>query len=205
MTKRLSILLLLVLPIVINAQKFDGGIIIGPVASQVDGDDLGGYNKVGGMFGGWVSRDFQNNWSGQFEIKFVQKGSRKPQNLDIGDYTEYHMKLNYIDFPLIANYTLHPDIKVRFGLIPAYMISHKEEDAIGEFESDITRPFKQVNLAGFVGVNYRYKEKISFEIRQAMDVMPFRPHPGGLYTWYDYGQYNRWLEFAVLFNFKNEN
>ena len=53
-----------------------------------------------------------------------------------------------------------------------------------------------------LGVNYQYNPKLSIELRQAMDIIPFRPHPGGLTNWYDYGQYNRWIEFAVLYSFK---
>lgn len=202
MKKGFVLLVFMLLAIFGFTQKFDGGIFLGPVVSQVDGDNYGGYNKVGGIVGAWVSRDFGNNWSGQFEIEWVHKGSRKLSRPSAGDYSVYYMKLAYIDFPIMATYSLHQKIKMRFGLIPAYLISYQEGDLIGDFDSDITRPFKEVNLAAILGVNYQYNPKLSIELRQAMDIIPFRPHAGGLTTWYDYGQYNRWIEFAVLYSFK---
>lgn len=204
MKKLVVIFSLIILCANVDSQIFNGGLIIGPVSSQVDGDNLAGYKKAGLQFGGWTSYDFNNKWSGQFEIKYIMKGSHKPKNLNTGDYTRYMMQLNYIDFPILASYNLHPDIQLNMGIIPALLISYQESDEVGDFESDPSRPFKKVNMAGVIGVNYQFKPKIRFEFRQAMDFIPFRPHPGGQTNWYDYGQYNRWLELAVYYSFRNE-
>ena len=41
-----------------SAQYFDGGIIGGLSASQIDGDSFAGYKKVGLLGGAWVRRMF---------------------------------------------------------------------------------------------------------------------------------------------------
>ena len=51
------------------------------------------------------------------------------------------------------------NVTLRMGLVPAYLISYQEGDRIGDFDSDESRPFKKVNLAAFVGVNYQYNKK----------------------------------------------
>ena len=55
MTKKFSILLCCgFLSISIHAQNFGGGLILGLSTSQVSGDNLGGFNKGGLLFGGFI-------------------------------------------------------------------------------------------------------------------------------------------------------
>ena len=78
MVKKISVLFLLFFPGLVFAQSFNAGARIGIIASQVDGDTYEGFNKPGLTFGVYVSRKISDPFSMQFEMNFIQKGSRKP-------------------------------------------------------------------------------------------------------------------------------
>ncbi len=59
-----------------EAQTFKPGIFGGIVTSQVGGDSYSGFNKLGVTFGGFVRYAINDKWSAQFELAYVQKGSR---------------------------------------------------------------------------------------------------------------------------------
>lgn len=202
MKKQVLVILVLLFSLSMSAQHFTGGLVAGPVASQVDGDLLGGYNKAALMGGLWVAYKLEGNWSAQFEISYIQKGSRRWPKTDQGDYSEYYMKLNYIDFPLMAVYKVMDKLKAKVGLVPAYLIDFQEGDEYGDFESDASRPYKKVNLAAIAAVNYELNKHFSVEARAARDLIPFRPHVNNQTAFLDYGQYNRWLEFCLVYQFK---
>jgi hypothetical protein len=82
--------------------KFNAGIIGGLSTSQVDGDQLAGYDKVGIKAGAFVNRKFSEHVSLQMELLFIQKGSRKPINTDDNSY--FIMRLNYIVVPLVFRF-----------------------------------------------------------------------------------------------------
>src|SRR5689334_21238513 len=82
------------------AQNFHAGLLAGISTSQVDGDNLAGYHKVGIKGGVFVNRQLSEKFALQLEIEFLQKGSRKP--VDTIENTFFLMRLNYIDVPLLA-------------------------------------------------------------------------------------------------------
>ena len=78
--KRSLIIILIVLPAVLSAQRFNGGVLIGLSASQVDGDTYAGFDKVGLQGGVFVNTKFNNAWGAQMELKYNAKGARKKTN-----------------------------------------------------------------------------------------------------------------------------
>ena len=84
-------------------QNFKAAILVGANFSQVDGDQLGGYNKLGLNTGIEISRSVNDNWDAAFEIRYTMKGSKKvldPKSLDPTLKLSYH----YIEVPLLAKY-----------------------------------------------------------------------------------------------------
>ena len=69
-------IILLLVSLDTKAQTFKPGVLVGLVTSQVGGDGYSGFNKLGLTFGGYVRYQLSDNWSTQFEIAYVQKGSR---------------------------------------------------------------------------------------------------------------------------------
>jgi hypothetical protein len=97
--------------------------------SQVDGDQLAGYDKAGIKTGVFVNRNFSEPVSMQMELLFIQKGSRRPVNT--ADNTYFVMRLNYIEVPLMFRYLLSKKIIGEAGPSAATLISSEEGDEVG--------------------------------------------------------------------------
>ena len=67
---------LLFVTVLSYGQRFHGGPMTGLVVSQVDGDNLGGYNKPGIRAGGWVNTQISDLTTLQLELQYIQKGSK---------------------------------------------------------------------------------------------------------------------------------
>ena len=59
------------------AQDFGAQFLVGANFSQVDGDQLGGYNKLGANLGVQIDREITEDWSGAFELRYSMKGAKK--------------------------------------------------------------------------------------------------------------------------------
>ena len=75
----------------LTAQNFDAGFIGGLVATQVDGDGYGGYDKAGPIVGLWVGHRISHSYYSRVEFRYIQKGSYAKTS-DDGGY--YRMRLN---------------------------------------------------------------------------------------------------------------
>ena len=116
-----------------SAQNFDAGLIGGFCTSQVSGDNLSGYNKLGSRFGAYISYPINKKMSYQLEMQFLQKGSKKP-------YTEnspetYLFELNYIELPATLNYQVKKGISIESGLGTAFLVGYKEQDEITDINT----------------------------------------------------------------------
>ena len=77
------------------SQNFNGGLISGIATSQVSGDNLGGYNKAGFLFGIYTQYPLSEISNLQLEINYIEKGSNNPKMIEnnIPD-----ISLSYISF-----------------------------------------------------------------------------------------------------------
>ena len=110
-----------------KADGFHAGFLGGLVASQVDGDNYAGYNRLGIQFGGFTNFMINEDWGGQVEIKYIQKGS-KHQSQKHGTYFE--LKFDYVEVPLLVNYQFDEKISFEGGLGVAYLIRALEDRGV---------------------------------------------------------------------------
>ncbi|MDZ7742314.1 MAG: outer membrane beta-barrel protein [Bacteroidota bacterium] len=97
-----------------TAQEFEGGVHLGLVASQVQGDNYGGYNKAGLYLGGYVSYQFSKHGIVQMELDYIQKGSRKiPGENEIDTYK---LNIHYVELPVLYQYIINEKFSVEAGL-----------------------------------------------------------------------------------------
>lgn len=98
----LALSFLLFICAIANSQSFFGGIAFGGVTSQVDGDHNNGFHKVGFTAGAFVGLELTDIIETQFEIKYIQKGSRS----DADDPYQFLIRLDYVELPLVASANL---------------------------------------------------------------------------------------------------
>ena len=147
--KLVTLLLLMFFCICAHSQAFFGGIAFGGVTSQVDGDHNNGFHKVGLTGGAFVGLELSDIFEAQFEIKYIQKGSRSSAE----DPYQFVIRLDYIELPLVASANL-----------------------------------------GFLNINGRKVDWISFEAGASVDVLAYTNQKNNGAS--EYGA-NQWKRFCV--------
>lgn len=194
----------LLLRVYAQEQRFFVGAKAGVSTSQVSGDELAGYDKAGLVGGLQCAMKFSKKWTLQFEMIFVQKGSKYRARPDLGDPNYYRLQLNYMEVPVLFQYHYK---KFTFEAGPAYgyLINYKEENAGG----DVTglRPFHNSEISINAGVNYTLPKNVGVNFRFSNSLNSIRDHESGAKVYYNPGQQNTALHFTVSYTFthaKNE-
>lgn len=90
------------LPLQTQAQRFIGGIVGGFNFSQIDGDDMVGYHRLGLNGGGYVATVLNDRWQVSTELIFSQRGSRLSSTEPIfGIYDR--INLDMLEIPVLLN------------------------------------------------------------------------------------------------------
>lgn len=162
-------------------RRFRGGIILGGIASQVDGDRDGGYGKVGLHTGVGAIVGINAQISVLVEIFYSQKGSRYGRMMEdpaLGPYlTVYQMKLNYIELPFGIRYNIYPRANIGLGGSYNRLLSSQEywEPLWGRqyFDAD-TYMFNKNSWDAFLSIGYVLGEHWEAGVRYQRSVSPIR-------------------------------
>ncbi len=163
-----------------DAQRFKGGVIAGFNLSQIDGDDLAGFNKIGVNSGIYSSMILSDRWQLSLELLFSQLGSN--QNTNDGFNAAFDkINLNVVEVPVLLNF-LEWKFHVQGGISYNRLISKKIIQISGDDVSETT-PIEENMFALALGVTYFSSEKIGFNFRWSKSLNNINGIPGG----------NRWL------------
>ena len=144
-----SLIIMILMTFTASSQAFFGGLAIGGTTSQIDGDHNNGFHKVGFTGGAFVGLELSDVFEAQFEIKYIQKGSRSSAD----DPDQFVIRLDYIELPLVASANL-----------------------------------------GFLNINGRKVDWISFEAGASVDVLAYTNQKNNGAN--EYGS-NQWKRFCV--------
>lgn len=182
------------------AQRFEGGIIGGLNASQVDGDTYSGYHKPGVALGGYVQTDISKTVFAGMELKFMQKGSRNIDSLAVDDeQIKYIMRLNYIDLPVYLGFRTSDRISLLVGMSSGYLISGKEFNDYGQLPVEDRHPFNSFDLQAFLGFRFQFTKRLFVDLRGAYSMLPIRENPGSVLWYWRSNQFNNMLSTTVLY------
>ncbi len=180
----------------IFAQDFNAGIRFGVCGSQVNGDNLSGFDKAGLIGGAFVNRKFSDLISLQMEMIYIQKGSRKPTDIN-NDY--YRLRVHYIEVPLLVIFHVSKKIDLTVGPSFGSLIFSEENDEFGVFPN--RPPFRKFELSGNAGIVYKLDDKWSVDGRYSNSLTTIRPFQDTYSTFFDRGQYNLLIEFSLIYQF----
>ncbi len=184
------------------AQRFDGGLIAGFNATQVEGDAFKGYNKPGVLAGFFVQTDVAPAIFAGMEIKYSQKGSRKRIKQNDPDPEKYIMRLGYIDLPLFVGFRTSDRGAVVAGVSAGYLMHSMEYNEYGEFPQEDLHPFKNLDMQPFLGFQFDMLDRLKVDLRFALSVLPIRGQPGEdatTYYWLN-NQFNNVISLAAYYN-----
>jgi hypothetical protein len=191
--KLFIIVLVNIFCISLSAQRFNGGILAGFNASQIDGDKLAGYNKLGILVGTFVNTDFTNKLGGQLELKYSAKGSSTAKD----DFNKLKVRLNYIDIPVLLTYEAVKNLTLQGGLSFNYLFSAKYFD--GAWFDDLSIDPNKFETALQAGINYKFFEAFDINLRYNYSLIPVRKEDSGD-TFLDEGLwFNNVVSFALYF------
>jgi hypothetical protein len=161
--------LFLLIPGLCLSQGYNGGLIGGFSISQVDGDQNGGFNKLGLSGGAFVSRDHsEGKHRYGFEILYMQKGSRNKTDKNNPGQPVWHYHYQYAEVPVFYQYTGLPVIKPYGAVSVARLIDVWYDDGGSKKEvDDIKRTDFLLNLGAevkfsdYLGLLIRYQYSIT--------------------------------------------
>lgn len=189
---------------VVWAQRFEGGVLAGFNATQVEGDQFKGFNKPGILAGFFVQTDVAPAIFAGMEIKYSQKGSRRRIKPKDPDPQKYIMRLGYIDIPVFAGFRTNDRGAVLAGISAGYLIHAMEYDEYGPFTEEDQHPFKNIDLQPFLGFQFDMLDEVTLDLRFALSVLPIRGQPGDEslgYSWYwRDNQFNHVISLALYYN-----
>lgn len=154
------------LAIELKAQKFEASAVFGLNAAQIDGDNNGGFNKLGFTGGIKTIYNFEDGWGGGIELLYSQRGSRS--ELTIGTSgAQFKIHLNYIEIPVYGVYRLLFDdereyyvLSFHIGMSYARLLNVSLSDD-SQFDSREER-FKDNDLSYIFGASYSTSPGITF-------------------------------------------
>ncbi len=197
----LSIVLLLMTGFSLHAQQFEGGITGGIAGSQVNGDDLGGYNKAGLAFGPYVKLSISPKSSLQMQLEYFQKGSRANPD-STNNFQSYLLRLNYLQIPVYYQYKYNDIFGFHAGLSYGVLV-HDYEERNGYEVLSPQYPFENHDLSAHAGIHWYTTEQLTVKLEVAHSLLYIREQTAGTLWIFNQGQYNHYLLLAIQYQISN--
>ena len=186
MNLRLLTLCLLLASFSLEAQTFKAGLILGLNASQIDGDDVGGYSNPGLRAGIRASTMLRNEkLQLDTDLLFSQRGSRPSANEVNIIGLDWSFRMDYVEVPVTLRYS---DWYVEDG--DYYKVYAKGGLSYGRFfrskHSDLS-PFRNIDeyinnndVSITAGMGVYLKKHLQAEINYTRSIFPFYVRQVGL-------------------------
>lgn len=153
-----------------QAQRFKGGVHVGLLATQVDGDEWSGYKKPGLFIGVFGNLPFEEKRTKlQLEINYAQKGSRNPSRSSF----RYKIVLHQVEVPVLFGWNFWKGLSLEVGASLNVLASAKEY-----YNNEIVPPnaggaqFYLFEAGGIAGLEYLVKEHYGISFRMNYSLSP---------------------------------
>lgn len=188
------ILTLLLCNISTFSQNFKAGAIAGISTSQVSGDQLGGFNKVGVKLGTYVNHPINAGTRGELSIYYIDKGSNDLKS-------NYKIDLSYVETSWCLQKTSKGFI-YEAGLLFGVLVDGKIYDIYG-YVDPYVEPISKVDIGAKIAAGVLLKPRISmfWELSNTIPFYPIQNHPGGASFGINKGKYNSILSFSFRYLF----
>ena len=188
--------------------RFYGGVRVGFTASQISGDDLTGFHKVGAAVGAFVNHTIvpSGRLKLQLELDFMMKGSHSysPKN-DFAD-NFYSLTLGYVEMPLLVVWTAGKwtlwgkpfQFELEIGPVFGVNVFSREREANGLIVG--RPPFRWYEFSGIAGISLMIADHHSVNFRFENSIVPVRI-PTWVYDRVVYKQFNSVMTFSYCYQF----
>ena len=197
-------LLIILFPLYCFSQDFNSGISLGISTSQVSGDQLSGFNKIGPRISLFLNRKI--NWYYlQLELQYISKGSKKNISNDLDPYIDntytsfinnYRFHVEYLGIPLSIQTKVKSNLLIETGTSINVLIKQKEEI---DFYIDNSREVNKIEYCYFIGLLWNIYPNYYVNARISNSVFPIREHSSGQTYRFNKGQYNTTISFSLYY------
>ena len=184
---RIILFILLLLPALSFGQGFGGGLYAGISTSQVTGDGIGGFNKVGAWAGAFTDYRFTPRSTLQLELSFIQKGSRQAPTVK-NDGILYVHNQNILEIPVLYRWYGIKNMSIELGLQAGVILSTVERgNTIPTTENNPL--FRPAEFSGAAGLSYYFlKNKLEVNARYSNSILSLK------------GQRDWWMNHVFAFS-----
>jgi hypothetical protein len=225
MKNAFCILLLILVSTSVSAQLFYGSVIGGGNATQVDGDEVFGYRKIGVNAGASVMIPLNKKqcWFGTIELLYTQKGSsytnadapmKEPDTSLIDDRFKRNLKikykvyLGYVEIPVVFHYE-DPKTAWAFGagFSWARLIHVKEfENGYRMITNLNSGTYSKNDWCALADVKVRLYKGLKLNFRFQYSFVPIRTR---IFNWTsgeinERKQYNHLLTLRLIYTFNEK-
>ncbi len=213
----LTLLLLLLFTSSVFSQRFLGAISAGINLSQVDGDEVYGFKKIGFNGGPSVIVPFgkDGKWSVTMEILFSMNGSYEktyvpdtvvPDTNQPASYYGYKLNLNYIQVPLLVHFTDKKIIAAGAGFAYGQLVGVSEwEDGV-KTTTSLQGPYTLADFQILADVRLRIWKRLWANLRYSYSLVPIRTrdftNETGHQVW-ERKQHNNVITFRLTYIFND--
>jgi len=226
-SRRLIFLFIFSFSLILSERSFSqhilGAVSAGINLSQVDGDEVYGFKKVGFNGGPSVIIPFgkDKKWSVTLELLFSQLGSRQKSVYPVsntidsaraGFYDGYRLSLNYVQIPMIVHFTdkrfLAGGLGFQYGQLVGVTEYEDYNDNRGFARSTTTLqgPYTRADIQALADVRIRIYRGFWFNVRYSYSILPIRTrefvNPFFGNTWLR-KQYNNVISLRLVYIFND--
>lgn len=149
-------------------KKFNLLLIAGMNASQVNGDKLAGFDKIGLLTGAGINRQVSKKLGWQFEILYAEKGSKDVAGVN-NIQLDTLFKFNYIDIPVMINYSIYDKLQIQGGIYTGIRLKAVYDDYVNSF--DRSNQIRGLDHGLCIGLNYSITAHWKANIRISQSVL----------------------------------
>jgi len=157
-----------------QAQFIKAILPIGLNFTQVDGDDIAGYNKLGlhtGV-GAMIDLDEDEKWEVGFEILYNRMGSKSNSDETIRQGFDLKLQYDYVSIPLLINYKDVGKGYLGAGLIISQLVNNKRfQDKIELPNTSIKTKSIDIGIMGQLG--FVFSPNFRATLRVGYSILPF--------------------------------
>lgn len=179
---------------------FSGAAIFGFNATQVDGDDMAGYNKLGLNTGFMADYPLNDHFSMSMEILYSQRGTachNGPNQVCLNGSSK--LRMNYAEIPLLLNY--HDKTGVSFGA--GFSVARLVKTTYfyqGVLQNSYpAAPYKNFDYELMANGTYMFAPHLGVNVRYSYSFIPFAVSPTSNFV--NKGMFNNVVSARLQFMF----
>ncbi len=210
----ISLLIISGVPSPLAGQIIKGEAILGLNFTQVEGDEVHGFKKLGLNIGAGVLIPFKKNWDVSMEVTFNQKGATQRDQYNetdsLGNVTTgaYKLRLNYVEVPVLIHYTDKEFISIGAGFSWGRLVGVQEWEHGKRVESTTlaSSVYNKNDFCYIIDARIRIKGPLKFGVRYQNSMVKIRTREfeNSIGDTWTRDQFNKVLTLRLIYIFNEE-